>query len=140
MEKKWFYIIQRNGFVTELNIGQEAFKGLVESWRDGSKIIAIDLNGDPVAINSVDVSNILGEDSYIRSYVDTVNPKTYITRGVWKSTKHHSPVRYEKWKEKEMREIAKLASPEEQEISELERKNVHAKIDKIRSEIMQKWQ
>jgi hypothetical protein len=125
---KFFYIIQRDGQIHEIGFTQQRFEESFKQWQQGGLIIFPTLG---VGINAVDVSNILSEDKY-RNYVDTKQPKIFIQNGAWYSiTDRRVPIRYEKWREKEINENTQLQIPEKtpEDIEETKRLVQHYKPD-----------
>jgi len=96
--KKWIYIIQRSGQITELRLTEDKFSALIQAWQDGDKIITKSMNGEPMGINSVDISNIFGDDGY-QTYVENLKQTAnYIRKGIWYDRKERKKVRVEQWK------------------------------------------
>jgi hypothetical protein len=102
--KIYFYIIQRNGMIHEIeNIG-DRFKSSFEQWQKGGLIIFPSLG---MGINAVDITNILNDEKY-ETYINTVQPKLFIRDGTWRDGKERQVVRYEKWKQDEIAANKKL--------------------------------
>jgi len=130
--KKWIYIIQRSGQITELQLTEDKFSALIQAWQDGDKIITKSMNGEPMGINSVDISNIFGDDGY-QTYVDNLKQNAnYIRKGIWYDRKERKKVRLEKWKEIEKIENEKIQSGEKTEITPEQQKMIRKKIDEVR--------
>jgi len=110
---KWIYIIERSGTINELHVGEEKFKALMESWGRGDKIATTSMNGEPLGINAVDISKIVGEEGY-KTYVETLAPnKNYIVKGVWYDKKEKRKVRVESWKQMKIDETKLLQEKKE---------------------------
>ena len=103
--KTFFYIINRDGQIFEIeNIGNR-FSSSMDLWGKGS-LIAFPTLG--MVINASDVSKILNEEQY-QNYIDSSQPKLFIKNGAWFDIKERSkPIRYEKWRELELEEKRKL--------------------------------
>lgn len=131
--KTFFYIIQRNGMIHEIeNIGNR-FVSALEQWQKGGLIIFPNLGS---GINSVDITNILNNENY-DSFISSVQPKQFIKNGTWYDIKDKSiPIRYEKWRELELEEKKKLMLKEPQK--ELTSEESKALFNKYRPEFMKK--
>lgn len=108
---KYFYIINRDGQITEIEFTEERYTSILSQWQKGGLIVLPNLG---LALNSVDISKILNEEQY-QSFIDSVQPKQFIKNGAWYDIKERTkPVRYEKWRELEIEEKKKLllVSPE----------------------------
>lgn len=127
--KNYFYIIQRNGMIMEIeNIG-DRFVSSLEQWQKGGLIIFPTLGA---GINAVDISNIFNQEQY-QNYVDSVQPKLYIKNGAWYDMKDRTkPIRYEKWRQLEL-DSKKVEQIEEPRKSGVEIKRL---FDKYRPEFM----
>lgn len=102
---KYFYIIQRDGQITEIEYNQERFSSAFNQWQKGGLIIFTNLG---IGLNSVDISKILNEEQY-ENYISSAQPRFYIKNGAWYDNKDKTkPVRYEKWRELEIEEKRKL--------------------------------
>lgn len=111
--KNYFYIIKRDGHVIEIeNIG-DRFSSSLEQLQKSGMLVFSNLG---IAINTVDISDILNEERY-QGYIDSVQPKLYIRDGTWRDIKERKVIRYEKWKENELEGKRKnmLNAPEENE-------------------------
>lgn len=105
---RYFYIIMRNGFMHEIPFSEQGYKGAFQQLTNKG-IIATIPKGSllPIAINSVDIAEILNEDAY-ESFVKQQKPKEYISDGVWYDGKERKMIRVEDWKAKEMRETKRI--------------------------------
>lgn len=111
---KYFYIIQRDGQITEVEYSQERFSSAFNQWQKGGLIIFTNLG---IGLNSVDISKILNEEQY-ENYISSAQPKFYIKNGAWYEIKDKiKPVRYEKWRELEIEEKRKLLTTTEKQAS-----------------------
>lgn len=121
---KYFYIIQRNGQIHEIQFTQERFAESFNQWQKGGLIIFSKLG---LGINAVDVSNIFSEDQY-QSYIDSAEPKMYIRNGAWYTRDNRAkPFRYEKWRQDEIDTQMKIEAPKEEERNPEEVKKLIAK-------------
>lgn len=106
--KTYFYIIQRNGQIFEVEHSQDRFKGTLEQWQKGGLIVFPTIG---VAVNSVDITNILNTEQY-ENFIDSSQPKLFIRNGTWYDIKERKPVRHEKWKQEEVDSRLKLDAGE----------------------------
>jgi len=100
MNKNYFYIIQRDRQIFEIQYTQKRFEESCKQWQVGGLIAFATLG---VMINGIDIVKILNADQY-QNYIDSVQPKMYICDGTWYDTKEKSVIRYEVWKQKEIDE------------------------------------
>lgn len=123
---KYFYIIMRNGSIHEIPFTEESYRGAFEQL-SSKGIIATIPKGQllPIAINSVDISQILTEDSY-DNYIAEVKPKQYLLNGTWYDGKENRVIRHENWKLKEIENKPKLKEPEASSV------NARKKLDEMR--------
>ena len=132
--KTYFYIIQRDGQIFEIeNIG-ERYTSSMQQWQKGGLIVFPTLG---IGINAVDISKIVSEEQY-QNYIDSAQPKQFIKNGTWYDIKERSkPIRYEKWREIEIEEKRKMSlnPPAEKEYTSEEYK---ALFEKYRPEFMRK--
>ena len=100
---KYFYIIQRNGLIHEVeNIDDRFMKVIDELAKGGIIVIRKKGHDEPCVVNSVDVSNVLNAKDY-NTYIDTVNPKRYIKNGTWYDSKERKVLRHEDWKDTQIK-------------------------------------
>jgi len=108
---KYFYILMRSGFMHEVQYSEAGYqtafqqlssKGIIATVPKGSLV--------PVAINSVDVSEIFDETTY-DSYVKNKRPTQYIKDGTWYDGKEHKQIRNEKWKDELTANSLKIERP-----------------------------
>lgn len=140
MNKLWIYLIHRSGYVTELHLTLEQYQSVLKEWKQGGLIVAKSMNGSPLGINAVDLSNVLPEDEY-EAWIDSANPVNFIRKGCWYDRKdRHRPFRYEPWKQKEMDKRMKLEAPKEEDEPidpEVVRKNMEKmKADLVKSGVL----
>lgn len=126
--KTFFYIIQRDGQIFEVEFTEERFASSFEQWQKGGLIIFPFLGA---GINAMDVSKILSSDQY-QNYIDSALPRLFIKGGVWYDIKERKPVRYEKWKQQELDQKRQVLLPSP------EKKGKEKKIDisKFRPDFM----
>jgi hypothetical protein len=106
--KTFFYIIQRNGLIHEIENTGDRFASSLQQWQKGGLIIFPSLG---TGINAVDITNILNEEKYA-AFVDSVQPKLFIRNGSWyTSTDRKTAIRHEKWKDEEIENYKKTLLP-----------------------------
>lgn len=112
MKKTFFYIIQRDGLIFEIEFTPERFSSSFEQWQKGGLLVFPSLGA---GINAADIKNILNAEQY-ENYISSVKPKEYIKNGTWRDGKEHGVVRHEPWKQievdKEEEERNKYLLPE----------------------------
>ena len=138
--KTYFYIIKRDGHIIEIeNIG-DRFSSSLEQLQKGGVVVFANLG---IAINTVDISDILNEERY-DGYVDSAQPKLFIKNGVWRDIKERKVVRYENWKEEEIEANRRpeIEAPKDEEMTKEEQERYHKfmkeKFDKFRPTWMKK--
>lgn len=106
MDKTFFYIIQRDGQIHEIEFTNERFTSAVDQWQKGGLIIFTSLG---IGINAVDVKNVLNENNY-KNYIDSAQPKVFVLKGSWYEIKDRAnPIRNEKWKQDYLDSIKKIS-------------------------------
>jgi len=136
MHQDYYYIITRNGSITEIPYSEENYKATYEEWIKGGRLI-IKPNGHdvPIGINAVDITNIFTRDAY-KSYVhSSPNVKQYIRKGIWYDTKQHREVRVEPHIAKRRAEQKSIAQAPEPEITPAQRKQNLKKIREIKESL-----
>lgn len=109
---KYFYIVQRDGQIHEIEFTEQRFTESFNQWQKGGLIVFSKLG---FGVNAVDISNILNEEKY-KNYIDSAEPKMYIKNGAWYTRENRSkPFRYEKWRQDEIDNQVKLEAPKEEE-------------------------
>ena len=94
--KNYFYIIQRDGHIFEIEFTEERFNTALSRWQDGG-IIVFSVLG--VAVNATDIVKILNAEQY-KNYIDSAQPRMFIKNGTWYDIKErNTPVRHEAWKQ-----------------------------------------
>lgn len=97
-QNKFFYIICRDNQIFEIAYTTERVHGAVEALREKG---IYTVQGSGLIINGADISKILDETEY-DNFINTVRPNQYPKCGIWYDKKHEF-VRYEKWKEEEIK-------------------------------------
>lgn len=108
MKKSYFYIIQRDGFINEIEFTPERFSSSFEQWKNGGILVFPTLG---FGINCVDISKILNEEQY-KNYISSVKPKEYIKNGTWRDSKENQVIRHEKWRQLEIEAEKKQSLPD----------------------------
>lgn len=97
--KTYFYMIERDGQIYEIEDIGTRFKDCLELWQKGGLIIFPSLG---INVNGVDVKKILDMDQY-DNFIDSSQPKQFIKNGTWFDIKERSkPIRHEKWRQQEL--------------------------------------
>jgi len=124
---KYFYIIERNGTITELTYREDTYKAVFEEWIKGGRLIVTPKGRDiPQGINAVDISKIATEEDY-KAYIDAKQPKAYIRDGTWYDSKQRGVLRHERWKQLQIDEHKKkLEPPKEKPITPAMQKRIDA--------------
>lgn len=120
--KNYFYIIQRNKHIVEVEYTEERFKSCLEQWQKGGIIIFPFLG---TGINCVDVVNIFSAEQY-EDFIFSANPKQYIKDGTWYDGKENRIIRNSKWKQEEIDKREKLREAPIADVSPEERERVNA--------------
>ena len=130
--KKFFYIIQRNGQIFEIEDIGNRLQDCLNLWQQSGLILFPNLG---ININGADVSSILNAEQY-NNYIDSSQPKMFIKNGTWFDIKERSnPVRYEKWREIEMKEKKLLNSSSAENVDAQE---VSRLVEKYRPEFIKR--
>lgn len=124
----------RSGFMHEIPFSEESYKGAFQQLSNKG-IIATIPKGSllPIAINSVDIAEILNEDAY-HSFVKQQKPKEYVSDGVWYDGKLREMIRVEEWKQKEMKETKRIEEVKETPIR-LSNPAMQKKLQEIREKL-----
>lgn len=109
---KYFYIIGRDTFITEVEYTQDKFD-LAQNALQEKGIIKITPYGRKNAelLNVADVSKILDEEAY-EAWTKSVKPREYIKNGTWFDGKERKVLRHEVWKQEEIDKQAKITNGE----------------------------
>ena len=132
--KTYFYIIERDGQIHEIEFTQVRFTESMKQWQAGG-LIAFPFLG--MMLNSADIVKILSMDQY-QNFIDSARPKMFIKNGTWyESREPNTPVRHEPWKEALIEEQKKLAlsAPE---VKPLSKPEITKLFRKYRPEFMKK--
>lgn len=120
----YFYIIQRNKQIFEIEYTKERFEAAFEQWQKGGLLIFPSLGA---GINSADISNILNEEMY-GDYIFSASPKKYIRGGIWYD-QEGGIIGYSNKKQEQLNSIKKLSENKKEVIvSEEENKRVNEMI------------
>lgn len=99
--KTFFYIIERDKTVHEIENKNNWYEESMKSWANGG-LVAFPTFG--FCINSVDISKILNQEKY-QEFLDQTNPKVFIKNGCWYHAEDKfKPFKYEKWRQDEIDE------------------------------------
>lgn len=129
----FFYIITRNGSITEIPYTEENYQKTYEEWVRGGRLIVKPAGHElPIGINAVDVSNIFTKDAYKNYVYSSPQVKQYIRKGIWYDTKEHRETRVEPYIAKRRAEQKQLAEAPEPELTPEQRKANLKKIRKIK--------
>jgi len=120
MNKTFFYIIQRDGMIFEIESINNRFQVAMDQWQKGGLIIFPTLGA---GINSVDIKNIFDTRQY-ENYLSTVKPKQYIKNGTWYDGKTNEILRHEKWRTDEIENVSKIEAQKDREISPEEKQRI----------------
>lgn len=132
---KYFYIIERNGTITEIPYSPEAYEATFKEWIAGGRLIVRAKGREmPQGINAVDVSKIANEEDY-QAYINSSRPKLYIRDGIWYDAKESRPVRYEKWKQAEIDSRKKIAEKPEAPLTPEQLARNQKKIAEIKEQL-----
>lgn len=135
---KYFYIIQRDNTIHEIDYTSEKYSKICNDWSMGGLFFVTSKNnGEKKGINSVDVKNILAEEDY-DSWVESSKPNLYIKDGTWRDSKERKVVRYEKWKQQEIDSRQKLSSGDNEELTTKEKEAVLIAIPRVRKMLEEK--
>ena len=130
MREEYYYIITRNGSITEIPYTEANYKATYEEWIKGGRLIVRPAGHEiPIGINAVDITNIFTKDAY-KSYVhSSPSVKQYIRRGVWYDAKEHRETRVEAYIAKRRAEQKALAEAGEPELTE---EQIQRNLERIR--------
>lgn len=136
MHQDYYYIITRNGSITEIPYSEDNYKKTYEEWIKGGRLIVKPAGHElPIGINAVDVSNIFTSPAY-KSYVHTSpQVKQYIRKGIWYDTKTHGEVRVEPYIAKRRADRKQIAEAPEPEITPEQREKNLKKIREIKESL-----
>lgn len=136
----YFYIITRNGSITEVPFTEENYQKTHEEWIKGGRLIVKPAGHElPIGINAVDVSNIFSRDAYKNYVYSSPQVKQYIRKGIWYDTKQHEEVRAEAYIVKRRNEQKALASKPEPELTPEQQKENLKRIKKIRQDLAKQY-
>lgn len=138
--KKFFYIVQRNGLVTECFWSETAYRGALEAWEQKKVLLVLPAGHDtPIGIDGSDVVNVLTGEFYRKAYLANCKSKRYLLAGVWYDSRSNLPVAYENWKQGEIDEAKRVSLPSApEEISPEQRARNLERIRQIKSMLKQK--
>lgn len=125
---EYFYIITRQGSITEVPYSEEAYQATHGEWIKGGRLLVKPAGHEvPIGINTQDITHIFTKDAY-RNYVySSPNVKQYIRKGVWYDTKQHQEVRLENWVQEQRNARKALAEKPEQPPTPAMQKRIAAK-------------
>lgn len=135
---KYFYIIQRNGIIHEVEDLQDRFMKIVERINQGGTFLVTKYGGEKCMINSADISNVFSENDY-NEYVRSTKPKEYIKNGSWYDGKERRFLRHTAVKEAKIRENErKKKKIEDDQITPEKREMINRKLEEVRRSLQNK--
>lgn len=136
---KYFYIIERNGTITELTYSPDAYEATFKEWIAGGRLIVKGKGREvPQGINAVDIVKIATKEDY-QAYINTARPKRYIVDGTWFDLKEGKVLSYEKWKQDEIDAKKQIVAPVEKPLTPEQAKRNQRKIREIGQNLRNKF-